>query len=285
MASRPCASRSWSSTGSAMRIQLSPLRISGASSRGRNCPTARSTDSSSSDCTCVVARDSPRPRLPRAARRARRPTVPCRPRGPRSRAAATPRAPTSFATQHLERHRLRALLARRVCARAQQRLGHALPPRARAHVARAGRATRPVRGSLEPRDADGALRRPRRGRPRPSRCSSRTSAHSCSHVSGTKPSGSGTSASNSSQSSRISGLVGFGGAADLHGIQCASQQVVGGEVLERVEPRRRARPPRHRRGRRPPCAARGRRRATRAAARGGARGTTRPSTGRARAAP
>ena len=66
----------------------------------------------------------------------------------------------------------------------------------------------------------------------------------------------------------------------------AGEEVVGGQVLERMEAGaegcgRRAR---HHRTRRPPCAARGRRPATRAGARGGGRGTSRRSTRRGRAA-
>ncbi len=54
-AKRPCASRSSSRTGSAIRIQLSVSRTSGFASRGTKCAIARSTESSSSVWTCVVA--------------------------------------------------------------------------------------------------------------------------------------------------------------------------------------------------------------------------------------
>ena len=80
-------------------------------------------------------------------------------------------------------------------------------------------------------------------------------------------------------------LVGLGGTADRSRRRHPTgEQVVGREVLERIEARRRARSRRHRREPRPPCAGRGHRPATRAGARGGARGTTRPSRGRGRGA-
>ena len=64
-----------------------------------------------------------------------------------------------------------------------------------------------------------------------------SSAHSSSQVSGPKPSGSGTSALELLPELAERGLVGGRGAADVHGIREPGQEVVGREVLERVEAR------------------------------------------------
>ena len=68
--------------------------------------------------------------------------------------------------------------------------------------------------------------------------SSSVSAHSSSHVSGSNPAGSGTSRSNSSQSSRSIASSASVARRIVHGVVShPGQQVVGGQVLERVEAR------------------------------------------------
>ena len=134
---------------------------------GTGRPRARPTRSSS-DCTCVVARDSPASRPPRAARRATSsgcamPTQTSS--NPRRRQAA--RADV-VREQHLERD-VRAPCSRATSAHARRSaFVDALAPRARADVDEMDVRRRRAR-RLEAARHRPARRRPRRGRPRRSR--------------------------------------------------------------------------------------------------------------------
>ena len=176
-AKRPCASRSWSRIGSTTRIQLSDALTCGASSRGMNWATARSTETSSSVCTCVVARSVPtgrsvEPRLER--RRSASPSGTGSSSNPSRRhtvIGALVRARTSRLTN-----------ARTALLRVARRTRAAAPSQCPAvGLARArGQAGCARRRAAAPRRARhrSALRRPRRGRRRRRGCRRVCPAHS-----------------------------------------------------------------------------------------------------------